>query len=115
MIAVDHIPYQQSSETSREAAERVRPHAGTDEATCLALVEAAGLECITRKEIAAMAFQSQQNRVTGRISSLLAKQLIREVQRLDGPPGEELLVKVKRNGSVLLAPTFLVLRSGLSG
>lgn len=81
------IPYRWKSATSKAAAERVRPHVGNHERDVYNAIVAAGARGATRKELAATIgwAEHQQNRITGRVYSLIEKGVVRETdERRDG-------------------------------
>lgn len=81
------VPYQRASVTSREAAARVRPSAPNHERQVYEAILAAGARGKTRKELSHELpwAERQQNRITGRVSSLLQKGAIVETTaRRDG-------------------------------
>jgi hypothetical protein len=103
-------PYQQGSETSRDAAERIAPRGDSDKAICYrAIVHATrNGDYITRKEIAEKFFAGKQNFVTGRVHDLIhLDKIVFEkpvvlcgVIALNAETREPILEK--RDGSVLL-------------
>ena len=99
------VPYARHSETSRDAAKRIEPHVTAHERDVLLAVRAAGAHGRSRKELAAEIgwAESQQNRITGRISELVKKGLVREdhaivYDRLGDPAWQV----VRRDGSAVL-------------
>lgn len=104
-------PYQDSSDTSREAAERISPRAEDHKAICYrAIVRATRLgDFITRKEIADAHFDGKQNYVTGRVHDLihLDKLVYERPVRINGVISRDAetgkILREKRDGSVLLA------------
>jgi hypothetical protein len=89
LFAPVRVPYQKRSYTSRAAADRVRPHARNHEADVYDVIVAAGAVGRTRKELAAEIgwSENQQNRITGRVASLLGKEpapIVETDRRRDG-------------------------------
>lgn len=81
------VPYQRKSATSRAAAERVRPRVNNHERDVYNAIVAAGARGITRKELAGTIgwAEHQQNRITGRVATLLERRVVRETdERRDG-------------------------------
>lgn len=102
------VPYQPKSATSREAAEKVAPHVGNHERDVLHAIVAAGERGITRKELAAMIgwAENQQNRITGRVSSLILARKVREVHTTTRDKnGAPIFTTVRRDGSAVLVHT----------
>jgi|SRR6185312_84667 len=96
------VPYQRKSPTSRAAADRERPHANNHERDVFNAIVAAGEYGITRKELAASIgwAENQQNRITGRVASLIAKGSVVEIER-------------RRDGSKVLVTAGVAARMGL--
>src|SRR6185312_3408697 len=88
------VPYQRKSPTSRAAADRERD--------VFNAIVAAGEYGITRKELAASIgwAENQQNRITGRVASLIAKGSVVEIER-------------RRDGSKVLVTAGVAARMGL--
>jgi len=78
------VPYQRKSQTSRAAADRERPHANNHERDVFNAIVAAGERGVTRKELAAEIgwAECQQNRITGRVASLLDKKPVSPIVEL---------------------------------
>ncbi len=104
------VPSRHDSETSIEAAQRIAPMFGNNKAVCYrAIVKAASRGGISRKEIAELHFNSQQQYVTGPTRVLLDEGLVYEkplrnsagtvITRPDNSIQHE-----KRDGSVLILP-----------
>ena len=96
------VPYQRKSQTSRAAADRARPHANTHERDVFNAIAAAGERGVTRKELAAEIgwAENQQNRITGRVFSLMAKRTVVETER-------------RRDGSKVLVTAGVAARMGV--
>jgi len=96
------VPYQRKSPTSRAAADRERPYANNHERDVFNAIAASGEHGATRKELAAEIgwAENQQNRITGRVCSLIAKQSVVETER-------------RRDGSKVLVTAGVAARMGL--
>ena len=102
------VPYQRESATSREAAERARPRSSSHERDVYEAIYAAGERGLTRKELAARLpwADRQQNRITGRVYSLLVSRRVRELEVLTRQPdGTWKPETVRRDGSAVLVAT----------
>jgi hypothetical protein len=98
------VPYQRNAYTSRAAADRARPHANNHEQIVYDCIVAAGERGVTRKELSHLCgfAEGQQNRITGRVMSLLGKRVVRELEDMSGPTGSPRIIKLRRDGSVIL-------------
>ncbi|HEY5085884.1 MAG TPA: hypothetical protein VII66_00870 [Gemmatimonadaceae bacterium] len=99
------VPYARHSETSRDAAKRIEPHVTAHERDVLNAARAAGTRGITRKELAAEIgwAENQMNRITGRISELVKKGLVREDHTIEYDRlGDPTWHVVRRDGSAVL-------------
>lgn len=122
-------PAQRSSPTSVAAAERIAPRAATHERDVYEAIVRAGKAGATRKELAALLpwADRQQNRITGRVATLIASGLVRERDWRDEPQraareGAATPLRagdpwpswanVRRDGSAVLVATRYVGRAG---
>lgn len=99
------VPYAKHSATSRDATETVRPHAMNHERHVYEMIVAAGARGCTRKELAAQIgwAECQQNRITGRVATLITAGKIREDHMIEYDRlGEPTWQVVRRDGSAVL-------------
>ena len=102
------VPFQRGSVTSREGAEIVRPRVMNHEREVFEAIVAAGANGITRKELAAAIrwADNQQNRITGRVASLMQARKVREKQDLTrDKSGAPIFTTIRRDGSAVLIST----------
>lgn len=113
-----HAPFQPRSPTSREAAERViegPTFSGNKQAILKELAKRHDRGGVTRKQLAAILFERQQQYVTGPVAQLIQEGLVYEppardrwnnvITRIDKQTGEQVVVTRKIDNSAILLLT----------